>query len=156
MGINTPSLLDKFKTGIPQTIQTSEVQRPEVKFEDKQDEVTLSNDAKPKKTTAHYAGKGAGIGATIGLGAVVLLYVCNIGKNIIKKKLPFKEAIKPYRKFEKNITYSGEIEYKYIGQEWNVGMAAGLTGIATAAATLLGNVAGAVTGLIKNRKKDAK
>lgn len=156
MGINTPSLLDKFKTGLPQTLQQPELQPTTVKIEEKQDEVTLSKDTKLKKTTAHYTGKGAGIGAAIGLGAVVLLYVCNIGKNIIKKKLPFKEAIKPYRKFETKLPDSGEIEYKYIGREWNVIMAAGLTGIATASATLLGNFVGAITGLIKNRKKDAK
>lgn len=130
------SLLDKFKTGTPQVAQSADA-KPAVKIEQKTDEVVISKkEEKPKKTTAHYAGVGAGIGALTGIVIPV------IGLTVV---LPL------VAKFKKNIPFKKFFQDE-IFNNWRVGLL--ITGLSETICTETGLGIGALIGLIKNRKKD--
>lgn len=130
------SLLDKFKTGTPQVAQSADA-KPAIKNEQKTDEVVISKkEEKPKKTTAHYAGVGAGIGALTGIVIPV------IGLTVV---LPL------VAKFKKNIPFKKFFQDE-IFNNWRVGLL--ITGLSETICTETGLGIGALTGLIKNRKKD--
>lgn len=133
MGIETTSLFDKFKAGNLSQIQQNSTPQQQIKLEEKKDEVTLST--KPKKTTAHYAGVGAGIGALVGIAIPVIGFTL-AGPLYLKakSKVPFLTSLKG------------------LTEIWRSSLV--LTGISEAICLDIGLSIGAITGLIKNRKKD--